>query len=138
MGKTDDFRATHKELLNIAKDMSGMLQEDSLGKDASSVRQLLSKLSGKLMVHLATEDRSLYPHLLSSQDSKLKEMAQKYMDEMGGIAAAFKGYVSKWPHAMAIQKAPADFIEETKGVFDALAKRIEREDDELYTLVDNS
>lgn len=138
MGKTDDFRATHKELLSIAKDISGMLQEGSLAKDASAVRSLLSRLAGKLQVHLSTEDRSLYPHLLNSSDANVKATAQKYMDEMGGIAAAFKEYVSKWPHALAIQKAPADFIKDTKGIFDALAKRIEREDAELYTLVDNS
>ncbi len=37
---------------------------DALSNDASEVRSLLSKLLGKLNVHLSMEDKTLYPKLL--------------------------------------------------------------------------
>ena len=41
-------------------------------------------------VHLAMEDKSLYPALLKSPDAKLRTMAQKFIDEMGAIGGVLR------------------------------------------------
>ena len=43
-----------------------------------------------------------------------------------------------WTKAFAIQQNPEEFVEATKGIFDARGKRIEKEDSELYVLVDEA
>jgi len=136
MGRTSELRDKHKELLKLASQISELLDEKSLAADAKQARSLLSTLSGKLGMHLAVEDKNLYPELLSHEDDKVRATAKKFVDEMSGIAGAFKKYLDKWPHSKAIQDAPHAFIAETKGVFQALSNRISKEDNELYSLVD--
>ncbi|MBE9502665.1 MAG: hemerythrin domain-containing protein [Proteobacteria bacterium] len=136
MGRTDDFRAKHQELLSIASQISDQLDASKLAEDAKQARSLLSTLAGKLGMHLAVEDRNLYPELLNHDDENIRATAKRFIDEMGGIADAFKTYVNKWPHSKTIQDNPGDFITETKGIFNALAARISKEDNELYSMVD--
>ncbi len=136
MSLTDDFRRQHTDLVALVTEISGLLQIDTLADDATQVRALLATLSGKIGAHLAMEDRALYPKMLSSDDELASKTAQRFIDEMGGISAAFKAYMGHWPHAKAIQADPTGFGNETKAIFTALAKRIECEDNELYAVAD--
>ncbi len=136
MSKTKNFRDQHDDLLKIATEIAGHLNVNELSNDASEVRRLLSKLLGKLNVHLSMEDKSLYPKLLDHPDERVKVMAKRFMDEMGGIGKVVTAYREKWPSPLHIQKDPSTFIRETKGIFDALGKRIEKENNELYKTVD--
>ena len=136
MAYTDKFRAQHGELLNVASSIGNLLNADLLRKDATQVRHLLSVLHGKLSVHLAMEDKSLYPRLLGHHDGTIRDTTQRYIDEMGALAGAFKAYIGKWPTPSAIQANPEAFIAETGGVFEALGKRIVMENEELYVMAD--
>lgn len=136
MGITSSFVQQHEDMLVIAKEISKLLDPNILAKEAQPARSLLSKLSAKLKIHLASEDKSLYPELLNHKDANVKATAKKFMDEMGGISDVFVKYTEKWVSADAIQKNPNDFIKDTKDLFSALAKRIEKENRELYPLVD--
>ncbi len=134
MGRTDRFIKQHDELLEIVREMSGLMDINKMESNAKALHLLLSKLAGKLKLHLAIEDKNLYPSLLSSKDSKVKSMAEKYISEMGGLAEVFMDYVGKWSNASMIKEKPAEFIKETKGVFSAVGKRIDKENNELYPL----
>ncbi len=136
MARTETFRRQHIELLAIAGEMTAILDAEALKKDASAMRRLLSSLAGKLTVHLAMEDNGLYPRLLAHKDAKISATARSYVDEMGGIKTVFVAYLEKWPNEGAIRANPAVFIKETQAIFQALATRIAREDQELYDLVD--
>ncbi len=136
MAYTKKFRAQHGELLNVVKAIVKLLDENGLRKDATEVRHLLSVLHGKLSVHLAMEDKSLYPRLLRHHDGDIRATTQRYIDEMGSLAGAFKDYIGRWPTPSAIQSDPATFIAETGGVFEALGKRVDQENNELYVLAD--
>ena len=137
MGITDNLRKQHEEMVGIVTKMSAILNCEKLSKDANEMRSLLSQLAGKVNIHLAMEDKALYPHLLGHSDDKLKNIARNYIAEMGDIGTTFKGYLSKWPDPTSIQKTPDLFIKETKGLFDVLSKRIAKENKELYPLVDS-
>lgn len=137
MGKTDNLRKQHEEMVSIVSRMSAILNRERLSKDATEVRSLLSQLAGKVNIHLAMEDKALYPHLLGHSDEKVKNMARNYMAEMGDIGNTFKGYITKWPDPVSIQHDPDLFIKETKAVVDVLSRRIDKENRELYPVVDS-
>lgn len=136
MISTASFREQHKEMLAIAGEISKGLNAEALKKDASSVRTLLSRLAGKLGVHLAMEDNALYPALVNHQDADVRNMANGFVREMGGIKKVLDAYTRKWATATLIQNGAADFVKETKELFTALAGRIKKEDNELYAVID--
>ncbi len=133
---TDNFRRQHKDLLAIASELGKHLNPAALAADAKPAAKILSQLSGRLTVHLSMEDDSLYPNLLEHENVKVRETAQKFIDEMKGIADTYQVYVSHWTSYIRIQSDPQTFIRETQGIFKALTDRIEREDNQLYKLVD--
>jgi iron-sulfur cluster repair protein YtfE (RIC family) len=133
MGFTDKFRAQHDEILAMAGGISRMLEARE--PDIMAVRKQLSLLAGKVNFHLAMEDKALYPRLMERKGTRAEAMAGKFMSEMGGLAQVFGNYTSKWQPS-AIRADLPGFANETRKVFGALAKRIERENSDLYPLAD--
>src|SRR5690349_21655640 len=78
------------------------------------------------------EDEKLYPALLAHGDGHMRSMAQRYIDEMGDLAAAYANFAVTWPAAFAIEHDPAEFERQARGVFAALGDRITRENEEFY------
>ena len=136
MGITDNLRKQHKEILEIADQISSLMDPEALAKDAVQVKNLLSTLEKTLQFHLIKEDDSLYPALLTHPARSVKALAKIYIDKMGGIRSDFMAYMTKWPDAMSIQNNAESFINQTKVLFEALSRRIDKEDNELYPLVD--
>ena len=134
MGYTDKFRAQHEDILQVARDITAKLQAKG---DPAALRKLLSNLAGKVNFHLAMEDEALYPHLMSAGNAAAKARAGKFKEEMGGLGRVFNEYNAKW-QASAIRADFDGFANETRKVFGALAKRIERENNELYPLADKA
>lgn len=137
MPHTENFRQQHKDLLAIAGKMALGFRQEHLARDASEMRTLLSELTAKLKVHLAMEDKSLYPALLNHSNGLISTKAQEFVTEMGGLAEVYTKYVERWRTASLIQADPDTFITESRDVFDALADRIKREDSELYVMVES-
>ncbi len=138
MAITDDYRRQHEEILELAGRLSGCLHEQELKDNAQEARNVLSKLSGALKVHLAMEDNSLYPRLLASPDEKVRETAKQFIEEMGGIATAFNDYLKKWTVPAAIRSNPSQFMAETGEILTALRNRIVKENDVLYPIIDRA
>lgn len=136
MARTDNFKQHHIEILTVARNIKKLLTSPDPRRHTAEVRQLLSQLSGKLSFHLALEDKSLYPFLATHKDARIRNLSRKYSDEMGSLAQSARSYLDKWSSAMIIDADLDGFIAETKTVFNALAKRIQREDTELYPIVD--
>jgi hemerythrin-like domain-containing protein len=131
MGFSDKFRQQHQDILATVGVMNEKLKANA---DAQILRLLLSNLAGKLRFHLAMEDKALYPRMVNQGDD-MSAVAARFMEEMGGLAAAFENYNAKW-QMTAIRNDPAGFAAETHAVFQALGKRIARENAELYPLAD--
>ena len=137
MERTAVFRRQHEEILEIAGELTAVMAEpERLAEDAEVVRGLLTVLSGKISIHLAMEDKGLYPRLLKHAKPEVRTLAGTYMAEMGGIKDVFAEYLGRWPDGARIQGDPRTFIEETRGLLAALERRISREDNELYPMVD--
>lgn len=136
MGRTETFRTQHKELAEIIGAIEGKLGALTSGENAAEARKMLSALSGKLSIHLAMEDKNLYPMMIESGNEGAKKAAQEFMNEMGGLAQAFKDYGAKWPSADAILADPSGFATQTRAVFKAVKERVVREENLLYALAD--
>lgn len=136
MARTDNFRKQHVEILTIAREINQQLGPELSEQEAGAIRRQLSKLHGIVGLHLAMEDKSLYPSMLQSKDADARSLAQQYADEMGGLALAFNTYMQTWGSNAAVSLAAAEFTEQTKGIFNALSKRIHRENTQLYPIAD--
>lgn len=138
MSKTARYREQHAEAEMLIRQIASELDPTRLSTDASGVRRLLSSLAGKLAIHLKIEDECLYPMLAKHTDPKLRSLALSFQQEMGTLFPAFKEYTSRWPSPLEIQKNAQAFTRETKEIFAALRRRIERENTQLYTAVDSA
>jgi hemerythrin-like domain-containing protein len=136
LGVTENLREQHREILHIAQQISTLLNGGEQLKDGAEINSLLSELSGCLNYHLVMEDEALYPALFRHPDKKVVAVAKRYFDDIGGLRKEFKSYLSRWPDAEAIEGNMDGFINETRGIFEALSRRIDKEDDSLYPLLD--
>lgn len=136
MARTDNLRKQHAEIIHLAREINGLLSDALDEQGAAAIRPLLAKLAGLVSLHLAIEDRSLYPPLAAHPDGAVRTLSKRYSDEMGGIAAAFNDYTAKWQTTARMRADPAAFSAASKAVFNALSKRIHYEHKELYPLLD--
>ncbi|GGA38595.1 hemerythrin domain-containing protein [Sphingomonas psychrolutea] len=116
----------HAELDALAVRLLAEVDAKAPGETLSALRWRLNHV---LMVHLAKEDKVLYPRLLAKPETRA--LAQRFASEMGDLAKVYLGYASKWT----IERIQADwqgFGEETREVMAALRRRILREERDLY------
>jgi iron-sulfur cluster repair protein YtfE (RIC family) len=133
--QTESFRQQHAEIMDMVRRIEPNLVPGKLAAGAAEMRSLVASLTGKLTIHLAMEDKALYPSLLKHADAGVRETAQKFIDEMSGIKPQIQKFSSTWTE-QAIRADSARFCAEMRQVFAALGDRIQREDGQLYALVD--
>ena len=130
------YREQHARLLALGRELESQLDEDALARDASAARLAVSRIAGALQIHLAMEDDSLYPSLLVHSNAQLRECAQRLRDELKGLREALARYLGRWPTHVAVEREARAFAEQTRELLAQLARRIEREDRELFTLAE--
>ena len=135
MSFTDRYRAQHADLASLAQQLARMVDGLKSDADCDQVRAELNKLAGKLSVHLAMEDDALYPRLKQHEDAELRQAAERFDREMGGVAGAFKAYNQRWD-GRAIKADVQSFAADTKKVMTVLMNRIQQENTGLYALAD--
>ncbi|MEO7365933.1 MAG: hemerythrin domain-containing protein [Sphingomicrobium sp.] len=96
---------------------------------------LRHELTATLVSHLKAEDWVLYPRLMANPDVTIATTAQAFSKEMGGLAAAYSDHCKRWS-ASAIAADWPGYCRESETLADALANRIQRENRELYPLLE--
>lgn len=135
MSETKIYRRQHAEIVKLVQGVQVFLAPGRLPTAAADVRLKLSELAAKTTLHLAMEDGSLYPRLMAHENPKVRDTASRFNNEMSAISALFETYTAKWTES-AIRQDSSGFIEETTKLFVALANRIQRENTELYPLIE--
>lgn len=125
----------HKEIEEIVLDIKQTINNNDIEGDAAHIAKQISMLTGKLRIHLATEDKNMYPYLLENGDEKVKRIAKEYADEMGHISEAFMAYKDKFNTRTKIINSPQEFMSETKEIFKVLGERMDKEDTHLYKYI---
>lgn len=137
MKNSQNFTRQHDDLLIIVADISKYLNSHiSVTENASEISNLMAKFSGKLKVHLAMEDQSLYPSMMSSDDKETSETSNRFSREMGDLSAIFQSYMMSYRTSKEIRNKPEVFLSDTKKLFKALGDRIDRENTILFPLFD--
>ena len=129
------LRLEHAELIAIVRRLEAVV-EQPVPPSQVELFNLRRELSSTLIAHLKAEDWVLYPRLLASKDATVAATASAFIEEMGGLAAAFGAYNDKWP-APAIQADWAGYCAHSRTIIDALVCRITRENRELYPLLED-
>lgn len=132
MNLLQNYSEKHQEIMDEAAGIVKLL--DTGTADTNEIRRILSILAGKLKVHLAAEDRYLYPKLMASENDRVRTTAENFVKEMGGIYSSFSDFLTRWPSGSTIGENRELFRSEMKEVVAALSERISREDSELYPL----
>lgn len=138
MSRTYTLRRQHDALEQLTQQIITRMQRINTRDDAMECARTLAKLTGILQLHLAAEDNSLYPRLRASPDRKTAETARAFAEEMGGLATIYSEFVSEWPTGNAIFADLEGFRTQASLVFSALARRIGRENEELYPLAEQA
>lgn len=137
---TENFRRQHEELAAMGSEILQrlMVSADEIAVHAGELRRAMARFAGKLTVHASMENEALYPRLLAHRDEAVREKAGALFREVKTLYGSFSLYSKRWPTTASIEADPAAFARDTKKVLMTLWMRMQRENDELYPLVDRA
>lgn len=130
------LRKQHTEVLEIMSNIDTLIKKDNLDTSAKDIAYNINALAGKLKMHLMSEDKFLYPNLVSSNSEDIKHTAQTFHNEMGDVAEIFTSFVQKYNVPSKILQNRETFHMESKEVFSLVTARINKEDIKLYPLLE--
>jgi len=133
-----EFRRQHDELQAMAFEIAQQLVSFDLKGKAPAIRVSLEQFATKLRAHADAENAEVYPRLLRHRDPVVRAQAQGLLNEVDGLYDMFHEYSSKWCNGTAIEDAPVDFVRATMETFRLLARRMIRENKELYPMVERA
>jgi hypothetical protein len=136
MVKMEILRGQHHAALAMAERLLELVHEYRPGHSGVAILIQLNRLYGILRLHLAQEDVQLYPALMASPDPRVAHVAQRYVDEMGGLALDLECFAQHWSCSASIVNNFDEFRDATCDLISRLAVRIERENVQLYPLAD--
>jgi hemerythrin-like domain-containing protein len=122
----------HTEIKELFKKIDEHIKSTNLMDNIDSMVWDINTLAGKINIHMRTEDKSLYPELINSNNDKLKKIATEYSEEMGDIHSIFTDYKNKFNTKSKIIANKDEFLKESKRVLALLVNRIKKEDSQLY------
>jgi hypothetical protein len=131
----DNLTRQHKELVRITVTFVQQLQSVGSGSSSADAYKSLHALSGVLRVHVAMEDRSFYPFLVSHRDASVRQMAERFLSEREQIQERFDKYAARWTSTAAIDAAPHSFVAETREMLHVLGMRMMAEDREFHPAI---
>ncbi len=133
---TSRIKSDHEALYAGMGELRRLVQAGVTG-NAEALFAELKKLDATIKLHLAIEDRMLYPALAGASDPQVAAVGKRFQHEMGGLAAAYEDFARRWDGATRIAAAPGPFGREAMALLDALHARIRHEDRELLPLAES-
>lgn len=128
------LRAEHAALVTLSGFLMQMVTALAPPR-ATELASVRGMLRDTLVRHLKCEDWALYPRLRATGDLAMNLLATEFVDDMGHLAADFSAYDMRWT-AEAVEADWAGFCTETKSILGAMARRIERENRDLYPVAE--
>ena len=137
MIRTANLRRQHDAAVDLVRQVRSISEAEPTADRAYRMAVLLAKLTGMLRIHFVQEDKTLYPYMIASANEGAVATAHRFQAEMGGLGAKFDAYAKRWSSSPAILRDYQQFRRESRDIFDALAHRIHRENEELYPLAES-
>jgi hemerythrin-like domain-containing protein len=133
----DKFKHQHIDILGAIAALRTLVQT-GIATHAADISQRIIAMSGIIKLHLAVEDRILYPTLEASGNPDLARMSKHYRDEMNGISGSYLAFAAKWNTPRLLQEQPETFRQEANQVLKTLYERMKKEDREFYPAIESA
>lgn len=104
---------------------------------AHEIARAIAALSTVVKLHLAIEDRILYPALQHGSNPRLSEMGRAYQEDMKGIASSYIAFSRQWSAAATIAAKAEQFRTEANTVLKTLYSRMQKENSEFYPAIES-
>jgi len=131
----DKFKHQHIDILGAIAALRTLVQT-GIEDHAAEIAQRIVAMSGLIKLHLAVEDKVLYPALEASDNTALARMSRHYRDEMDGISGAYLAFAGKWNTPRQLHDQPEAFRAEANQVLKTLYERMKKEDREFYPAIE--
>ena len=133
----DNLIDQHARLRILIDSINKMLESCSTKDEIDLLISKIVELAGVLRIHLNNEDRYLYPRLMTSKNNEVMNVATEFDSKMGDLSNNFISFKTRYNSYENINKNPQAFISEFKNVISKLIKRLDKEDKELYPLIES-
>ena len=131
------IRYQHVDILSRI-DQLRSLTHAGVEVNAAAIAQGIISFSSLIKLHLAVEDKALYPALQRSGDATLARLGQQFQDDMGPIAQAFDGFARRWNTAERLRSDPQGFRNDANTVLKRVYERMQRENREFYPRIEEA
>lgn len=129
------FKEEHAAVLSAVAELRSLVK-NGISENSDAIAKVIVTMSSGIKLHLAAEDRFLYPTLARSTDPEVALVATNFQQEMGHIAKAYMEFAGKWNIGARVAADPEGFRAEANGIFKALHERIQKENQQLYPLAE--
>jgi len=132
-----ELKQQHLDLQERCEQILQIVDSGPLKAKAGAILDLMTALSRDLDEHLRLEDDYLYPALKRRSQPLVRQTAEKFAQELGGLRQRCQEHMSCWSDKEAIRRQEERFRSETRAMASALRLRMQREDEELFPLLDD-
>lgn len=131
----DKFKQQHVEILSCISTLRA-LAHSGVRNNASEIARLIVAMSSTIKLHLAVEDKILYPALQNAKNTSLASMGKRFQDEMTSIAHAYLDFARRWNTAATLSHNPDGFRSDANSVLRVLYERMRKEDTDFYPVIE--
>lgn len=131
----DRFKHDHVDIL-CQIDGLRRLTHAGVEDNAADIARGIVAISSTIKLHLAVEDRMLYPALAQSGNAELARLSQRFQHDMGSIATAFMSFARHWNTAESVRANAQAFRAEANDVLRRVYERMQRENREFYPRIE--
>lgn len=127
----------HSDLKRHAEGILALLDRKNIAQNGTAIRLQFSAFARKLRVHLALEERYVCERLLRHPERAIVDKVVLHQSEMRTLHRRITECANRWTSAVEMLGEPAQLIEETRKVLALTSTRFEKEDRELYPIVEH-
>ncbi|HAP25994.1 MULTISPECIES: hemerythrin domain-containing protein [Achromobacter] len=131
----DKFKQQHVDILEGIAALR-KLALAGVARNAAEIAQGIVAMSATIKLHLAVEDRALYPAVARSADAELARKGREFQEEMDAIAAAYEGFAKRWNNARNLELDERGFRDDANTVLRRVHERMQRENRDLYPRIE--
>jgi len=131
----DKFKQQHVDILGNIATLRKLTQAGVM-RNASDIARLVVAMSSTIKLHLAVEDKVLYPALQNGKDAGMARMGKQFQEEMSVIARTYEGFAHRWNTAHSLQDNEDGFRADANIVLRTLHERMQRENHDFYPRIE--
>ena len=131
----DKFKQQHVDILGSIATLRKLTQA-GVTRNASDIARLVVAMSSTIKLHLAVEDKVLYPALQNGKDAGMARMGKQFQEEMSVIARTYEGFAHRWNTAHSLQDNEDGFRADANIVLRTLHERMQRENHDFYPRIE--